>query len=168
MGQREQPQSGLRAGATKLVAQVAAAADAGIPPGETVSIAVRVTVPPGMTTVAAGVAGGVLGAAIAARVKSGARSADPAGFPNAPQLALGLTQRHLIACSRGGLTGRPKAFLAAIPLTAIAAVDHTPSRLGDQLTFTLRSGESRSFLCVKSDPAAAFATALNTPGGGSS
>ena len=145
---------------TKLVAQLTAAAGAGVPAGEPVLAAVRVNLKSTVAATAAGALGGVAGAAVAARVAGDARSATDAGFSTAAQQALGLTDRHLVVCSRSSLTGRPKAFHAAIPLTAIAGVTHEPGRLGDSLTFAMQSGAVMTFQCVKVDPGAAFAAAL--------
>jgi hypothetical protein len=154
-------ENGSGARAAKLVAQLTAAAGAHLPPGETVHLAVRVNLSGTVAATAAGAVGGALGAvAAASATESGAESAAAAGFPTARQQAIGVTDTHLVVCSRGGLSGRPKAFLALVPLEALVGVEHVAGRLGDQLTFTMRSGAATTFECVKVDPGAELAEAI--------
>jgi len=109
------------------------------------------------------VAAVVPGHTIHAAVRVNLLSDDPAtaaGFPAVGQQAFGLSDDHLVVCSRSSLSGRPKKFLLALPLADFAAVDFEPGKLQDRLTFTMRSGAQVEFSCVKVDPGAAFATAL--------
>src|SRR5690606_7995025 len=147
--------------AAKLVAQVSGVARGQLPPGEAVELAVRVNLAGTATATAAGAVGGAVGVVAASTItEQGAGSAAAAGFPTARQQAIGLTAAHLVVCSRSSLSGRPKAFLALVPLGEVASVGHAPGTLGDQLTFTMRSGATTTFECVKVDPGAELAAAI--------
>jgi hypothetical protein len=140
----------------RLVAQLTQAAGSSLPVGESVQSAVRVNL---QGTVAA-TAAAALGGRADDELEASADQAAGAGFPTNAQQAIGVTDRHLVVCSRGGLSGKPKSFLTAIPLSQVAAVEHEPGRMGDTLTFTMRSGASTTFQSVKVDPGAEFAAAV--------
>lgn len=53
-----------------------------------------------------------------------------ASFPSARQMALVLTDQRLLCWSRGGLRGKPKAFIGEVPLDTIGQVGYeNPGRL---------------------------------------
>lgn len=60
-------------------------------------------------------------------------------FPSAKQMALVLTDQRLLVWSRGGLKGKPKAFLSEIPLDVIGEVVADPRHPG-RITIRLTSG----------------------------
>lgn len=155
----DHPSSGR---AAKLAAQVADVAEGRLAPDEAILTAVRVNLQGTVAATAAGAIGGAVGAVVAAQaLEAGGEEADVAGFPSDPQQALGLTERSVVITGRSGLSGRPKRFRCRVPLDEIEAVRHEPGRLGDTLRITMRSGAEVTYSCVKVDPGAAFARALD-------
>lgn len=147
--------------AAKLVEQVTKAAGDALAPGEAIVAAVRVNLKGTVAATAGGAIGGAAATVAGANaLERGADSAAGAGFPTTAQQALGVTDRAVVATSRSSLSGKPKAFLASIPLADIESVTHEPGRMGDELTFTMRDGTSTTFDAVKVDPGAAFAEAV--------
>jgi hypothetical protein len=61
-------------------------------------------------------------------------------FPTAKQMALVVTDTHLLVWSRGGLKGKPKAFLADLPLSFVRSVDHDRGRGRSRLAIRLTTG----------------------------
>ncbi len=60
-----------------------------------------------------------------------------AAFPSASQMALVLTDRRLLCWSRGGLRGKPKAFIGEVPLDAIGTARYDSK---GRLTVQMLSG----------------------------
>src|SRR5690606_33611650 len=118
--------------AAKLIEQVTKAEGDALPPNEAIVSAVRVNLKGTVAATAAGGAlGGVVGAVIASKAFSrGADEAAAAGFPTVAQQALGVTDRAIVVTSRSGLSGKPKAFLASIPLADIQSVELEPGGMG--------------------------------------
>jgi hypothetical protein len=147
--------------AAKLVAQVTQAAGDALSPGESIVAAVRVNLKGTVAATAGGALGGAAGAIAGSKaLAEGAEEAAAAGFPTTAQQALGVTDRAVVVTSRSGLSGKPKAYLASIPLSDIESVTLEPGRMGDALTFAMRNGTSTTFQAVKVDPGASFAEAV--------
>jgi hypothetical protein len=61
-------------------------------------------------------------------------------FPTAKQLALVLTDARLLIWSRGGLKGKPKAFLGEVPLEVLDRITVEPGPGPRRLTILMNSG----------------------------
>lgn len=99
----------------------------------------------------------------------GAGEPDPDAlvtFPAAKQMALVLTGGRVLAWSLG-ISGRPKEYLGAVPLTAITRVDGGPVRLGSLIRISLKSGAVVDLEAVRGEPGEAFEAELRnrTDGG---
>lgn len=153
--------------AVKLVEQVTKAAGDALQPDETIVAAVRVNLKGTVAATAGGALGGAVGMVAGANaLEKGADEAAAAGFPTTAQQALGVTDRAIVITSRSGLSGKPKAYLASIPLADIESATLEAGRMGDKLTFTMRNGTATTFDSVKVDPGAAFAEAVQQRLGG--
>ena len=80
------------------------------------------------------------------RVAAGEMLADRIGehriaeFPSEKQMALVLAEHRVLVWSRGGLRGKPKAFLGEVPLDAIEVVTHESGVGGQHLVIKMWSG----------------------------
>lgn len=90
------------------------------------------------------------------------RAAEPdaqVAFPATRQMALALTGGRLMVWGLT-MTGKPKAHLGDVPLTAVTAVDAADSRFGDVLRLELRSGAKVDLEIPGGEPAGPFIRAL--------
>ncbi len=98
--------------------------------------------------------GGLAGAAIASQMGRSAEDAaaprhgTAAGFPDGP-VVIGLTDRRLVAWSWAKLTGKPKAFLTALPLADVAPIDVEKQAATHRVTLTFADGSSKVFEAPK-------------------
>lgn len=76
-------------------------------------------------------------------------------FPATRQMALGLTGGRLLVWSLS-FTGKPKAFLGEVPLSALAEVGEAEARFGDVLRLALKSGAQVDLEIPAGEPAAPF------------
>ena len=109
---------------------------------------------------AGAVAGGAVGAVIAGRVSGAGRDVGneaetAAGFPDLPpQIAMALTDRRLLVFKRGGVSGKAKDLVVAIPrgdIGSITGADSGSKLRPDRLTVTLTDGSAVDFEVVKND-----------------
>ncbi len=156
----------LSARAAKLARHVEQIAASHLGDAGEVRIAVRVNLQ-GLVGATAGWAiGGAVGMAAGSKLTSSAEDVADAGFPTDAQQAIGLTDDAVVVVSRSPLSGKPKAFRASIPLGAVAGAHLEKGGMGDKLRLELSSGARVDFTCVKTDPGAEFAAALNQAVGG--
>lgn len=82
-------------------------------------------------------------------------------FPQARQMALVLSPRRLLVWSRGGLKGRPKAFLGEVPLAAIEQVGFEDARTGaTRISVRTNSGWEVNLESSRHESGVPFAQAL--------
>jgi hypothetical protein len=144
--------------AAKVVAQIQALAEPQLEAGEQFLGGVRVN-QKGMTTGAA--LGGLVGAAVAHRAAKGQREAQrAAGLPALTQMAFGLTDRRVLIFSRSAMSGKPKAFVAALALDDVVGIDFEPAMLLPKLSISFHDGNVARFEAVRIDEPEAFANAL--------
>lgn len=127
-----------------------------------VIIAVRVNLQGLVAATAASALGGAAGRLVdsASTLDASVDEAERAGFPTDAQQAIGLTEDALVVVSRSSLSGKPKTFRAAIPLSAVESVHFERGRMGDTLRFEMVSGARADFVCTKVDPGEQFAAAV--------
>jgi hypothetical protein len=81
---------------------------------------------------------------VAAGEELAARRSETTGaeFPTANQMALVLTNGRILVWSTSGFKAKPKAYLGAVPLNEIEAIELGESRLNVQYTIKMASGWS--------------------------
>ncbi len=135
-----------------------------LPPGEQVLGSVAVTYAGKVNLLAppSGLAALGTGDRVAAgeELVSRLASEPEVSFPTARQMALVLSAGRLLVWSRGGLKGKPKAFLGEVPLSGIDKVRHEQGQTGTHLFVALRSGWEYDLECGRGAGGDAFAAAL--------
>ncbi len=87
-------------------------------------------------------------------------------FPSAKQMALVLTGGRVLAWSLG-ISGRPKEYLGAVPLSAISRVDGGPVQLGSLIRISLKSGAIVDLEAMRGEPGEEFQIELRNRTDGS-
>jgi hypothetical protein len=82
-------------------------------------------------------------------------------FPTANQMALVLTNGRLLVWSTSGFKAKPKAFLGAVPLNEIEAIQLGESRLNVQYTIKMNSGWSIAVDADRGEAASDFGAHLS-------
>lgn len=134
-----------------------------LPPGEETVAAVAVTYAGKVNLLAppTGLAALSLNDRVAAGEELVSRRSEPeVTFPTARQMALVLSAGRILIWSRGGLKGRPKAFLGEVPLDGIDKVRHEPGQTGTHLFIGLGSGWEYDLECGRGAEGDTFARAL--------
>lgn len=149
--------------AAKLARLVDDVASPHLEESRSVIIAVRVNLQGLVASTAASALGGAAGRLVNddSTLAAASDEAEGAGFPTDAQQAIGLIADALVVVSRSSLSGKPKTFRAAIPLSAVESVRFERGRMGDTLRFEMVSGARADFVCVKVDPGEQFAAAVD-------